>query len=1806
MNARLLSTALFVLAVSPALQAQLLLTEINSNGSVADYWEITNVGSTAVDLGGYRWTDSEGTFDSAAAWALPQGSTIAAGESIIFTKAAESAFRTWWGNLPVSVKVFSATASPGLGMNDGAHLFDGTGATVFSFSYASGGFTQSGGAPAAGGHAGASGGGTASQALVWDPTFGTSAPRYTAATGSNFGTKASSSNPADTGSPGYSGFGGTGPSIVLTLSATPSSFSESSANPAAVATVTRTGSTDSDLVVSLSSSDTTEATVPATVTIPAHQTSVTFPVTAVDDTFPDGSKVATLTASAADATAGTTTVTVLDDGDVLASKLMLTEVLSDESSSAAGTEDYWELTNFGTDAVSLAGYSWHDSGRSAASAAAYALPAGASIAPGESVIFTVAAPADFRTWWGISNSVKIFQTLGAPGLGKGDGISFFDASGNELFFFSYAGGGFLTENGTPSTVASDHTGIAGGGATSSQALVWVPSSGTTAPRYTAATGGNYGSFQATSGADFGSPGTVAAVPSVSIGNASASEGNSGTSNVDLPVTRTDTTTAFTVRYTVTGGSAASGADYQPLASGILAFPAGGAATLPVTLTLNGDTTVEPDETIEVTLSEVIDTAGHTLIKTATGTATIVNDDPVAPVIVTPPGSSTVVSGANTTLTVAVSGTPAPTVQWYQGVTGDTSHPVGTNSSSFTTPALSATTRYWARITNSAGSVDTATITVTVGATPSSIDLSTYVRIGRYDLPEPKRTVAPPGNLLAQEASGVAYNWDTDTLFVACDGGRSVTQVTKAGALVDTMTLAAGNSPQGTDFYDTEGITYIGNGQFVMTEERDRQLVLFTYVAGSTLTRSATKTVKLGTFVDNIGTEGVSYDPQTGGYICLKEISPMGIFQTNVDFNAGTATNGSPATVNSVNLFDPALAGMADFADVFALSNLPFLNGRPQSGNLLLLSQESARIVNIDRQGNIASTLQIVADPGSPLTAANEQHEGLTMDRDGILYVVNENGGGDIDHPQLWVYAPSTTANKAPTALGFTGAVNSLPENTVTISPVKVAEIAITDDGLGTNTLALSGPDAAFFEINGTSLFIKAGTVLDFETKTSYNVTVSVDDATVGTTPDATASFTLTITDVVNETPVPALIISEVSPWGSGNSPYAADWFEVTNTGKTPVSIAGWKVDDSSASFSTALALTGITSIAPGESVIFMEASPSAAAATIASFKSTWFGSNPPANLQIGTYSGSGIGLSTGGDAVNLYNAAGALQASVSFGAAPGAAPYATFENGVGLDGTAISRLSKVDVYGAFKAAGDPTEIGSPGTTGKLFISEVAPWGSGSSPYAADWFEVTNPGPRAVDLTGWRMDDNSNAFASGLALNGVTSIAPGESVIFMETATPDELAAKSASFLTTWFGASHPAGLQIGSYSGGGAGLSTGGDAVNLFDANGTRVTGVAFGSSSTGPFKSFENRARLGSDTLPLPVLPNLSSVGSGGAFAAAGDSAEIGSPGTTGKILVPEVSPWSSGNSPVAADWFEVTNTGTTAVDLTGWKMDDNSESPVAAVPLTGISSIAPGESVIYLETATPASTIPLFLSTWFGANPPAGLQVGSYTGSGVGLSTGGDAVNLYDSTGSRRANVSFGASSGTAPYATFENAAGSNAGAITALSVPAVDGAFVAKSDANEIGSPGAIANRGPLSYAQWLDVQGLPTGDLDSDHDGISNLTEFAFGLNPRGSDAGANNTNVPGGVLLARGTPAVYSQSTSNGQDFRAVFIRRKDAAAAGLTYTVQFSADLTTWESSTAIPTVVAGDGDVEAVTVPYPFFVHGKKAQYFRVVVTAP
>ena len=115
----------------------------------------------------------------------------------------------------------------------------------------------------------------------------------------------------------------------------------------------------------------------------------------------------------------------------------------------------------------------------------------------------------------------------------------------------------------------------------------------------------------------------------------------------------------------------------------------------------------------------------------------------------------------------------------------------------------------------------------------------------------------------------------------------------------------------------------------------------------------------------------------------------------------------------------------------------------------------------------------------------------------------------------------TDVNEAPTAVELTNAMTAIAENSDTTTRIKVANIAITDDALGTNNLSLSGADAAIFEIQGTELFIKAGTVLDFETQSNFSLTVEVDDPSVGDTPDATTDFTLTITNV-NDAPTVAL------------------------------------------------------------------------------------------------------------------------------------------------------------------------------------------------------------------------------------------------------------------------------------------------------------------------------------------------------------------------------------------------------------------------------------------------------------------------------------------------------------------------------------------------------------------------------------------------------------------------------------------------------------------------------------------------------------
>ena len=99
----------------------------------------------------------------------------------------------------------------------------------------------------------------------------------------------------------------------------------------------------------------------------------------------------------------------------------------------------------------------------------------------------------------------------------------------------------------------------------------------------------------------------------------------------------------------------------------------------------------------------------------------------------------------------------------------------------------------------------------------------------------------------------------------------------------------------------------------------------------------------------------------------------------------------------------------------------------------------------------------------------------------------------------------TNVNEPPTAVAL-----SIPDSTPTATNVKLADIAVIDDGLGSNVLTLSGADAGSFQVIGSVLYLKAGTSLNAQTKPSYVVTVAAADASLPGTAPVSTTYTLTI------------------------------------------------------------------------------------------------------------------------------------------------------------------------------------------------------------------------------------------------------------------------------------------------------------------------------------------------------------------------------------------------------------------------------------------------------------------------------------------------------------------------------------------------------------------------------------------------------------------------------------------------------------------------------------------------------------------------
>ncbi len=112
--------------------------------------------------------------------------------------------------------------------------------------------------------------------------------------------------------------------------------------------------------------------------------------------------------------------------------------------------------------------------------------------------------------------------------------------------------------------------------------------------------------------------------------------------------------------------------------------------------------------------------------------------------------------------------------------------------------------------------------------------------------------------------------------------------------------------------------------------------------------------------------------------------------------------------------------------------------------------------------------------------------------------------------------------------------------------------------------------------------------------------------------------------------------------------------------------------------------------------------------------------------------------------------------------------------------------------------------------------------------------------------------------------------------------------------------------------------------------------------------------------------------------------------------LQITEMWPGNEPGSNLTADWFEVTNFGDTAWTAAtdgALFFDDDSQDPTVADLMSGVATLAPGESAVFIDDADTSE----FETVW-GALP--GVQKGIYAGSGLG--GGGDGVTLFLDAGS------------------------------------------------------------------------------------------------------------------------------------------------------------------------------------------------------------
>ena len=557
-----------------------------------------------------------------------------------------------------------------------------------------------------------------------------------------------------------------------------------------------------------------------------------------------------------------------------------------------------------------------------------------------------------------------------------------------------------------------------------------------------------------------------------------------------------------------------------------------------------------------------------------------------------------------------------------------------------------------------------------------------------------------------------------------------------------------------------------------------------------------------------------------------------------------------------------------------------------------------------------------------------------------------------------------------------------------------------------------------------------------------------------------ASAALTLTGVELRA---QLAITEVHSSQSTNGIPAlhADWFELTHYGTTPIDLRGWRFNDSNGGLTNGVVTLGALTLSPGESVVFVQDIDAAA------FRS-WWGPALSPSLQIISYTAASIGLSSTGDGIRLWDAAAASGASpaVSVDFAATGTNFSSFTSDpkTGL----LTARTTVEVPGAFSAT-DNGDWGSPGIGGPSIPLSI------TTPPANQTVNPGDPATFKLEVAGlprpryqWRFNGTSIPGETGPSLT-VSNAQPQFSGLYSVqldnglatlTSTDARLQIAAAPSAPRWVQTPSELTVLIGG--------------VATFSATASGVPEPAYQ-------WSFNGKTISGATTATL-TLNSVTSAQSGQYSVSASNASGTISHSVTLNVLgrpdirITEVSSARTTLDPAfidrvgfaPEDWWEITSFSPVPISLTGWRFDDNSASLGSALTIADTNLvILPGESIVFVERLTPDQ-----FRTWWGTNNlPTGLKIVTYTGSGIGLSSGGDALRLWSATATANADtidgVDFPAGD---PGISFNfNPDTREFGKLSALDLNGVFQAPATLEGVKEWGSPGRIRAGSIITPAQ-----------------------------------------------------------------------------------------------------------------------------------------